>query len=180
MDIVLRGRNVMLTDDMRGIVERKVGRLRRYLDRLREIQVEINHEGTRSVDDRFSVELTADADGVVLRAEERGPTVRAALDQVVDVMKQKLTRYKDRVQQKPRASQLPASVATEAVSEGLPSSIVRVKRIITKPISPDEAIEQMELLGHDFFVFINAADERVNLLYRRRDGNYGLIIPEEG
>jgi putative sigma-54 modulation protein len=186
MDIMLRGRNVTLTDDVRSVVDRKVGRLRRYFDRLRDVQVEINHEGTRSADDRFAVEITANADGTLLRAEERGPTIRAALDQVIDVMQQKLVRYKDRLQQKPRAAQPPVvpATASEPVAdergEELPESIVRVKRLVVKPITPDEAIAQMELVGHDFFVFINAADERVNVLYRRRDGNYGLIVPEEG
>lgn len=183
MDIVLRGRNVTLTDDVRALVERKAGRLDRYFERLRDVQVEINHEGTRSAEDRFAIEITANADGTLLRAEERGPTIRTALDQAVDVMQQKLVRYKDRLQQRPRAAQaasLAERTGAEAPAEELPSSIVRVKRLTVKPITPDEAIEQMEHLGHDFFVFINAADERVNVLYRRRDGNYGLLVPEEG
>ncbi|MBI2322734.1 MAG: ribosome-associated translation inhibitor RaiA [Chloroflexi bacterium] len=176
MDIALRGRNVALSDAIRDLVARKVGRLARYFDRLREVQVAISQQDTRSADDRFAVEITANADGTLLRAEERGPTVRAALDRVVDVMHQKLVRYKDRLQAKPRAAPPPAVAPAEASFEEAAEAgarIVRVKRPAVKPISP-------ELVGHDFFVFINAADERVNVLYRRRDGNYGLIVPEEG
>lgn len=183
MDISLRARNVALSDAIRDLVARKVGRLDRYFERVREVQVEIGQQDTRSADDRFAVEITANADGTLLRAEERGPTIRAALDQVVDVMHQKLVRYKDRLQAKPRTAAPPgAALTTEAPEKTAEAGarIVRVKRLAVKPIAPEEAIEQMELVGHDFFVFINAADERVNVLYRRRDGNYGLIVPEEG
>ncbi len=191
MDLVIKGKNLELNDTAREYINRKIGKLGKYLDTMvLDGTVEIGIESTRNQGQRHVAQVTLFANGSILRAEERGPDLRAAVDSVADVMQRQVVRFKERVYQKGkiRAShsanteQELASTETLAPEEmeivdGVPT-IVRTKRFAIKPMLPEEAAEQMELLGHDFFVFLNDNSDQVNVLYRRRDGNYGLIEPE--
>jgi ribosome-associated translation inhibitor RaiA len=152
------------------------------------VTVEIMEEQRRSEGTvhRAQVTLTADH-GVVLRAEERATDLYAAIDLVHDTLQRQIQRYKDKHWRRGR----PRRVAGEAMlnapesysevageeEEQVPR-IVRTKEFEVKPMFSDEAVEQMELLGHDFFVFRDAETNKINVLYRRQDGNYGLIVPE--
>jgi len=125
------------------------------------------------------------AHGILLRAEQRAPELYAAIDQVHDTLQRQIRRYKEKHFNHSRARRQPADLATlngalaadEHAAEALPR-IVRTKAFQVKPMSSDEAVEQMELLGHDFFVFRDAGSDLVNVLYRREDGNYGLIVAD--
>jgi putative sigma-54 modulation protein len=183
MEVVIKGRNVEVNDRLRGYVERKVSRLARYLPTIDEARMELTVHRTRSAQDRQVAQLTVRDRGTILRAEERSSDLSASIDTVLDkmyrqVMRYKGKRYRGRPQARPMEEPLEEAEDMEFFAEEPPPHIVRTKRFPTPPMDEEEAIEQMELLGHDFFVFLNAESGEINVLYRRRDGDYGLIIPE--
>lgn len=179
MKIIIQGQNVEITDRLRGYVEKKVNRLARYLPTIDEARMELRVHHTRSAQDRQVAELTVRTRGTILRAEERSGDLSASIDAVLDKMYRQIMRYKGkRYHGRGRVRQAEEPLEEMELSEEERPHIARVKRFPTPPMDEEEAIEQMELLGHDFFVFLNAESGEINVLYRRRDGNYGLIIPE--
>ena len=124
-------------------------------------------------------QLTVDSSGTLLRSEERGGDLFTAIDKVAEIMDRQIKRYKGKLYDKGRGGSLVRSEFGGEAEVAPPlSKVVKVKRFAVKPMSLAEAIDQMELLGHDFFLFFNAESERLNLLYRRKNGNYGLIEPQ--
>jgi len=186
MEIVVRGRNVSVTERVQEYVEKKVGKLERYLPIIDEARMELSQEETRSAQHRMTAQLTVRSRGKVLRAEERDQDLFAAIDLVAEKMQRQITRFKDRLYSRGQVRgaetvRVPEAVepVTESVAEAEPvGSIVRTKTFEVAPMNPEEAIEQMELLGHDFFVFYNSDFDGINVLYRRRTGDYGLLQPE--
>lgn len=191
MQLVLKGKNFIISDRIRDYVEKKMGKLDRYLPDIDETRVEITEEKTKSARDRKVVQITLRTNSTILRAEERGEAIYACIDAVTEKIQRQIVRYKgkrvDRWQGQlnkrkdiedlglmPELDQQ----AIEALAEESERKIVRTKRFTAHPMSQDEAVEQMELLGHDFFVFFNAEVGRVNVLYRRSDNDYGLLDPE--
>jgi putative sigma-54 modulation protein len=173
--------NVEVSETIRAYIEKKVGKLGRYLPTLDESKVEIFREGTKLPDQRFTVQVTIDSRGVLIRAQEKSKDMRTAIDKVVDVLSKRIERYKGKLYDKNRGVSLARrGPAIEEEEIEAPKRVVKSKRFLVKPMPVDEAISQMELLGHDFFLFVDADTERLNLLYRRDDGNYGLIEPEQG
>ncbi len=175
MDIQLNTRNLEITPRLRKYVEKKVSKLNRYLPDLEEVRVDLAVENTRSSDQRQVAQLTAWVGGTVLRAEERAGDLFSAIDTAVDKMRRQISRYKERRQERWQRAGAEAA-APPPEEEG--GTLVRIKRFDMVPMTPEEAIEQMELLGHQFFVFLNADEGEINVVYRRRDGNYGLIVPQ--
>ncbi len=182
MELQITGKNVEISPDVRQYIERKLSRLNRHLRNIMEFKVEITEEKTKSPQQHFVVQATIDSSGTLFRSQERGENLFVAIDKVAEVMDRQIERYKGKLYGKGRGSSLVrGGLAEEGVEEeDRVSKVVKIKRFEVKPMSVDEAIEQMELLGHDFFLFFDADDERLNLLYRRKDGNYGLIKPELG
>ncbi|MGQ9710817.1 MAG: ribosome hibernation-promoting factor, HPF/YfiA family [Anaerolineae bacterium] len=179
MEIQLFTRNVELTPRLQEYVEKKVGKLSRYLPSITDIRVDLSVENTRSNAQRQVAQLTIRTPRVMLRAEERASDMFAAIDAALDKMRRQITRYKTRRQDRwQRAEGEEEWEETAPPSEEISGKVVRVKRFEMFPMTPEEAIEQMELLGHQFFVFLNAEEGGINVIYRRRDGDYGLIIPE--
>jgi putative sigma-54 modulation protein len=173
--------NVEVSETIRAYVEKKVGKLGRYLPTLDEGKVEISREGTKLPQQRFTVQVTLDSRGVLIRAQEKSKDVRAAIDKVADVLSKRIERYKGKLYDKSRGvsfARQGAAIEEEEIEP--PRRVVKTKHFLVKPMPVDEAIKQMELLGHDFFLFVDADTDRLNLLYRRGDGNYGLIEPEQG
>ena len=143
--------------------------------------MEISHEGAKLPEQRFTVQVTLDSRGVLIRAQEESKDIRTAIDKVVDVLSKRIERYKGKLYDKGRGiSFARQGAAIEAEEIEAPKRVVKSKRFLVTPMPVDEAISQMELLGHDFFLFIDADTEKLNLLYRRENGNYGLIEPEQG
>ena len=178
---VIAKNNVEVSETIQAYVEKKVGKLGRYLPTLDEGKVEISREGTKLPEQRFTVQVTLDSRGVLIRAQEKSKDVRTAIDKVVDVLSKRIERYKGKLYDKSRGvSFARQGAAIEEEEIEAPKRVVKTKRFLVKPMPIDEAISQMELLGHDFFLFLDADTERLNLLYRRDDGNYGLIEPEQG
>jgi len=181
MELQITGKNVELLPAARRYIERKLGKLGRHLLNITESKVEISKEKTKSPQQHFVVQVTVNSSGTLLRGEGRGEDLFTAIDRVAEVMERQIEHYKGKLYEKGRGSSLARSGFSEEVAEEQPlGKVVKVKRFAVKPMSVDEALGQMELLGHDFFLFFNADNEELNLLYRRKDGNYGLIEPELG
>lgn len=185
MEITIHGHNIDITPRMRNYVEKKTGRLDRYMPMLSTVWVDLTEESTRSAVDSQVAQVTIrDNKGTILRAEERSNDMFAAIDQVVDKLYRQINRYRGKQKRKWRNGSGDEFVAGEPLpiddisEEEEDQTIVRYKRFTLHPMSAEEAIEQMELLGHDFFVFFNMEDDAVNVLYKRHDGNYGLLQPE--
>lgn len=190
MELVIRGKHTAVPDALKEYARKRLARLGRYLPAAREAVVEIYREDTKSAADRFVVEVTVNSNGTLLRAEERSADPRAAVDRAADVLANQSRRLKGRLVKRshggaPKAA--PAAEAPEAAEDEEEEDeapwpagrVVRVKRFAVKPMTEEEAIQQMELLGHNFFLFYHAAEGTYALLYRRLDGNYGLLVPEE-
>ena len=184
MELEIFGKNLEVSEAIQSYAQKKIGKLTRYLHNITEAKVEIREEKTKSRQDRFTVQVTLNSKGILLRGEERGENVNVAIDAVAEVLARQIERYKGKLHKKDRGVSLgrQAAVLEEAAvgekAEDL-AKVVRVKRFAVKPMSVTEATEQMELLGHDFFLFVNVDDgDALSLLYRRKDGHYGLIEPE--
>jgi putative sigma-54 modulation protein len=179
-------RNMRLTDNIREYVEKKAAKLERYLQEIEEIRVELSHaKSARSALDRQVAQITVHGKGFILRAEERADDVRAAFDAALDKMQRQVDRYKGkhyhgRGNGRPAAEAVEEEMPVDETGELLPL-IGRRKKFIVLPMTEDEAVEQMRLLGHDnFFIFFNAEQNAIQILYRRRNGTYGLIEPVVG
>jgi len=179
MELQITGQNIDISPTAHRYIERKLGKLSRHLPNIIESKVEITEEKTKSAQQRFVVRVTVDSSSTLLHGEERGQDLFTAIDKVAEVMNRQIERYKGKLYEKGRGSSLARAEFSEE-AEPVQRKVVKVKRFAIKPMSVAEAIDQMELLGHDFFLFFNAETEEINLLYRRRDGNYGLIEPELG
>jgi putative sigma-54 modulation protein len=187
MKVMVHGRNVDVTDYMKEYVTKKVGKLERYLPQIGEVRAELTQNMTRSANDRFTAQITIWTNGQILRAEESTSDVFASIDASVDKMASQIRRFKGRRYENRRRASHSVSkeveIASIAVAEGInepdeePGLIIRRKEFLVQPMDEEEAVEQMELLGHDFFVFFNPQVKTVNVIYKRKDGNYGLLQP---
>ncbi len=178
------GREFEVTDHIRDYVTKKVAKLDRHLDTIEEIRVDLAFvKAARSVADRYVAQMTVYGKGFILRSEERSDDVRTALDAAMEKLSHQVDRFKGKRKHSRGDGKSAADVAPELEPVGeldLEEApvIVRRKNFDLIPMAEEEAIEQMKLLGHDnFFVFYNVKVESVNVLYRRRDGTYGLIEP---
>jgi len=182
MEIIVKTRNFELNDSLRNYVENKVGKLDRYLPNIDYAMVELAVQNSRSVQDRHVAQLTLrSANGAVLRAEERSSDMYVSVDATLDKMSRQIKRYKGKHWQsfeRPPQDALPAEIELEEEAEAGEAQLVRTKTFTTRPMTVEEAIEQMELLGHDFFAFYDAIGNAFSVVYRRRDGGYGLLVPE--
>ncbi len=183
MRTVVTARNLDIPDTDREYVMRKMGRLDRLLDDRTDADVELSRAAHRAQDETAIVEVTLLVDGRPVRAVARAASHRAATDQVVDRLERQVVDLKER-RSKPAERRSAAEVggggSSAETSEASPPSIVKVKRFVIEPMFEEDAVARMEELGHDFFVFVNAESERTAVLYRRRDGDYGLIEPSVG
>ncbi len=182
-------RNMRLTDNTREYVEKKAAKLERYLQEIEEVRIELsNAKSARNALDRQVAQITVHGKGFILRAEERADDIHAAFDAALDKMQRQIDRYKGKHYHGRGNGRSAAEVAGEAEEEmpvdetgELLPLIGRRKKFIVLPMTEDEAIEQMRLLGHDnFFIFFNAEQNAIQVLYRRRNGTYGLIEPVVG
>ncbi|HYF65818.1 MAG TPA: ribosome-associated translation inhibitor RaiA [Herpetosiphonaceae bacterium] len=190
MDWNIKSRNIKLHDRQREYIQEKLSKLERYLDGISEWKVECRFETLRGMGDVFTVQVTMLAEhGVILRAEDRDKDLNAAVDAVHDNLQRQIRRFKEKHY---RRGKLRRSLGGEIISAPFSDNgpdqdgaepveerqIVRAKDVTLRPMFSDEAIEQMELLGHSFFVYRDAETEKVSVVYRRTDGNYGLIMPK--
>jgi len=178
MEFLIKGKNVEITKAVEEHVQQRLGKLEHHLANISSIKVELSEEKTRSPESRYVAQVTIDRQDTLLRGEERAVDLFTAIDGVANVITRQIERYKGKLYGRKKPSPLRAGIDT--IEEEKPRKIVKIKRFPVKPMSLDEAVDQMELLGHDFFLFFNQDVAQFNLLYRRKDGNYGLIEPELG
>lgn len=188
MDIIVHGRNVEVNDWIREYVEKKVGKLERYLSGVTDVRAELTHSPTRAASDRYTAQITMWAGGQILRAEESTSDIFASIDATVDKIYSQIRRFKGRRYDSKRRASAAANAEAELAAMAIPAdvlededeehTIIRRKRFVLEPMDEEEAIEQMELLGHDFFVYLNPKTHSANVLYRRKDENYGLLQPD--
>jgi len=180
--IIVKGKNIEVTPALRNYAEKKVTKLGKFFDGNRDVLVEVTMRIERELE---VVEITSQVDSLILRGEEHTEDMYASIDGAVDKIERQLKKYKTKLQRRfqdaPKISELAAGEGAEEDKEKQDENdtvIVKTKRFAVKPMSVEEAVMQMDLLGHDFFVFSNADTEEVNVVYRRKDGRYGLIEPE--
>ncbi len=178
MQMIITGKNIAVPDEIEDYVRRKIERLDRHLNEPVEARVELATENTKNVNQREIVQVTLFKNGTIIRAEERAADLRGAVDAVVDKLDKQVRRYKDKQVRKRRVQGAAAEVAVAEPEIETGPQIVRTKRFRTEPMSAEEAAEQMELLGHSFFLFVNQDSGELNVLYRRQDDNYGLLEPQ--
>ena len=180
MNLQVKGRNLEVSDQIRQYAEDKLGKLDRLVNDPTRVELELAVEKNPSISDNQIAEATVWTKGPVLRARESSGDMKASIDQLVDKLERQVKRYRDK--RRPRKHDRPESAIPEPdllerLEEDEATAIVKTKQFAVKPMAPDEAVLQLELVGHDFFVFRNADSDQVNVVYRRRDGNYGLIEP---
>ena len=183
MEVTVKGRNISVTEALERYAFEKVERVRKFFDDERSVsraEVELIHERNPSIPEPEVAETTLFINGAVLKAREASVDMYASIDRMSDKLERQVRRYRGRQidrwhGQLKGHSPEPETVATE--EEEIETKIVRTKQFQMKPMSAGEAVLQMELLDHDFFVFTSADTGDINVVYRRRDGNYGLIEP---
>lgn len=180
MQLTITGKNLEITDSLRQYVEKKIGRLDRYLPNILDARVELEVENTRAAKDSQIAQVTLRTKQSMLRAEEASADMFASIDAVFEKMQRQVDRFKGKRWSKRAAGEAAAETPGPVEEEGVEErrKISRVKRFAMVPMDEDEAIQQMELLGHDFYVFYNVNFSQINVVYRRRTGEYGLIQPE--
>jgi putative sigma-54 modulation protein len=180
MRLQVKGRNLEISDSIRSYAEEKLQKLDRQLHELTRVELELAVEKNPSIAASQVAEATVYTKGPVLRAREASSDMRASIDQLTDKLLRQVKHYRDRRNQSrrhPRGNGANQG-GTFAVPEEIEPRIVKSKQFAVKPMSAEEAVLQLELIGHDFFVFQNADSGDVNVVYRRRDGGYGLIEPQ--
>jgi putative sigma-54 modulation protein len=181
MRTIVKGKNYEVPDKVRDYATRKLGRLERLLDDRADATIELSVEQHRSVQDSHIVDVTLVIDGQALRSSSAGPTHQAGIDTVLDKIERRAVDFRETSRVRKSSQTVRGAGAEPAVSGGDERPrVVKVKRFEIEPMFEEDAVARMEELGHAFFVFVNAEDEKVAILYRRRDGDYGLIEPMLG
>ncbi len=182
MKIDVTGRKVDISDALRTHIDKKVSKLDRFLPRILDAKVELDHEETKSKGQRFVARVIVKAKRNIFTAEERSEDVFVAIDRVSEALYKQLEHYKgkhfERKKGKPTIRQIAPEGQPQEPDAIVGGKLVKIKKFEVRPMSLAEASQQMEQLEHEFFIFINQESGDVNLLYKRKDGNLGLIEPE--
>ena len=175
MKFIIIGKNIDVTPGLKDAVESKLGKLQRYFIPDTEIHVTLSVQT-----DHQKIEVTIPVKGNIIRSEQESDDMYVSIDLVEEVIERQLRKYKNKLVAKNQEGNNFSKTLfeTEESIEDGEVKIVRTKRFGIKPMYPEDACVQMELLGHNFFVFFNAENEEVNVVYKRKDGSFGLIEPE--
>ena len=184
MRTIVKGKNYEVPEEVRDYATRKLGRLERLLDDRSDATIELSVEQHRALQDSHIVDITLVIDGQALRSSSAGPTHKAGIDAVLDKIERRAVDHRETSRVR-KSSETVRGAGAEPVHgsgdrEDGRAQVVKVKRFNIEPMFEEDAVARMEELGHSFFVFVNAEDEKVAILYRRRDGDYGLIEPMVG
>ena len=174
MNLVISGKNLDITEGLRSAIEEKIGKLERYFTDTTEVHVTLSTEKNRQ-----KIEITIPMKGSIIRAEEVSSDMYVSIDLVEEVIERQLRKYKNKLTDKEQnAAHLSQSFIEADDFEDEDIQIIRSKKFAMKPMDPEEACVQMELIGHNFFVFRNSETDEVNVVYKRKGNTYGLIEPE--
>ena len=182
MQFQVKGRNLEVSDSIRSYAEEKLGKLERQLADPTQVELELAVEHNPSIAANKVAEATIWTKGPTLRARESASSYEASIDQLVEKLERQVKRYRakrSRRETARRGNGKNPDDPPDFTAEQLERMIVKSKQFDLQALSPDEATLQLELVGHDFFVFRNEATGKTNVVYRRRDGGYGLIQPQE-
>ena len=179
MRLQVKGKNVEVSDSIKSYALEKLGKLDKHLNDAARLELELHVERNPSIAQNQVAEATIWTKGPVLRARESSSDMRASIDLLVEKLERQARRYRDKRRRGPgRGNHDPTPPGgIPVVADEESPVIVKTKQFAVKPMTPEEAVLQLELVGHDFFVFQNADTSDVNVVYRRRDANYGLIEP---
>ena len=173
MKFVYASKDMAISESLKARVEKKLSKMERYFREEPEATIRFKmQKGARNI-----AEITVNAGGVILRAEESSNDMYLSIDRAVDKLESQLRRHRTKLEKRIRTAEL-EPVVEAPVFEEQTYDIVRTKKFAVKPMAVEDAITQMELLGHDFFLFLNEENETMNVLYRRNDGSYGLLQPD--
>src|SRR5438876_8951955 len=175
MRLQVKGRNVEVSEQIRTYAEEKLGKLERQLADPTRVELELAVERNPSIAGNHVAEATVWTKGPVLRARESSSDMKASIDQLVDKLERQVTRYREKRGRRRRPGRQATDEGRQMPEE---PQIVKTKQFAVKPMNAEEAVLQLELIGHDFFVFRDADSDEVNIVYRRRQGGYGLIEPQ--
>lgn len=170
----LIGRNIEITEAMRTYAEDKLEKLDRFSDQIIDARVVMSYTNNESVGEPAKVEVQVNVPQGIIRAEESGQDTYAAIDKVVDKLERQIKRFKGKFIAKRNEDPPPYE---DPEPEYIEQSIVRTKRHVLRPMTPEDAAVQMEALGHAFYMFRNSENDEISVIYLRNDGNYGLIEP---
>ena len=176
MNLVISGKNLDITEGLRSAIEEKIGKLERYFTDTTEVHVTLSTEKNRQ-----KIEITIPMKGSIIRAEEVSSDMYVSIDLVEEVIERQLRKYKNKLvarEQEGGNFKQEFFEEDDKIEDAGEIKIVRTKKFGFKPMYPEDACVQMELLGHDFYVFCNAESDEVNVVYRRKNGTFGLIEPE--
>ncbi len=178
MEFILKGRNIELGDDIRARADKKIKeRVVKYFDKVTKIELGLTIEKNPKIVLDNIAEVTVFTPGEIIRVKDAGTDAFEAIDKVAAKLERQIKRYRNKmIQRGRRPEESPVNIFGSA-EEDIKKQIVKVKTFTIKPVTPEEAVMQMELLGHDFFVFINSETEKTAVIYKRNDKNYGLIEP---
>ena len=183
MRTIVRGKNLEVPDRVRQYAERRFARLERFLDDRTDAIVELTNEAHRSAADSHIADVTLVIDGKTLKSHAAGASYQVALDVVVDKVERQAIDHKEKPRVRARPEQektILRKIADGTADNGRERQVVKSKRFAIEPMFEEDAVAAMEDLGHDFYLFVNAENERIAVLYRRKDGDYGLIEPVVG
>ena len=174
MQYIISGRNIDVTEGLKSEIHEKIGKLERYFTPDTEVHVTLSVEKERQ-----KIEITIPMKGNIVRAEQTSDDMYVSIDLVEEIIERQLRKYKNKiVDRQQAAASLSKAFVEEEIEDDDEIKIIRSKRFAMKPMDPEEACVQMELLGHDFYVFRNAISDEVNVVYKRKDHTFGLIEPE--
>ena len=175
MKIIITGKNIDVTEGLKERVTKKINKLDKFFTSETEAHVTLSVQRTRQI-----VEVTISFNGIVFRAEESNEDMYSSIDRTVDLLERQIRKNKTRLERRLHEHDFRFDNVkfTEEIPEEKDFKIVRSKRFAVKPMDVEEAVLQMNLLGHEFFMFFNADTKQVNVVYKRKDGNYGLFEPE--
>jgi len=176
----VKGKNVELSPALKDYAQKKLGKLERHLNDSARVELELAAERNPSIGSSQIAEATVWTKGPVLRARESSQDMKASIDLLADKLERQAHRLRDKRRRGHGRRDYPAGDVAAPPSDADEPVIMKTKQFAVKPMSPEEAVLQLELIGHDFFVFQSAETNDVNVVYRRRDGNYGLIEPKVG
>ena len=182
MRLEVKGRNVEVNDSIRRYAEDKLDRIEKQLPEPTQIEVELTLETNPSIAEDHIAEATVWTKGSTLRVRERSAGFEASIDQLADKLERQVKRYREKRSRRETVRRANGSGADEAPTfseEQLERMILKSKQFDIQPLTPEEATVELELVGHDFFVFVNIDTGKQNVVYRRRDGGYGLIEPQQ-
>jgi len=174
----VKGKNVEVSDSLKDYARQKLGKLEKHLNDASRLELELQVERNPSISENQVAEATIWTKGPVLRARESSSDMKASIDLLVEKLERQARRYREKRRRGPGRNHDQPLAGRSVVAEEESPVIVKTKQFAVKPMSPEEAVLQLELVGHDFFVFLNGDTNDVNVVYRRRDGDYGLIEPQ--